>query len=77
MEKTKVETTADVLVRAFEMADDIEHVIVIYQRKKPSDSPTGAIVGFVESNELTIRDANFMADAYKSWLWSSMEKDED
>lgn len=76
MEKNKVETTADVLVKAFEMADDIEHVIVIYQRKVDHPSPNGAHVGFVESNELTIRDANFLVDAYKSWLWSSMEKED-
>ncbi len=77
MKETKVETTADVLMRAFEMADEIEKVIVIYQRKVDNPSERGNYLGCIESNDMTIETANFLADSYKAWLWSAIRADVD
>lgn len=70
MKDTKVETTADVLVRAFEMADEIENVIIIYERKKENPSARGNFLGCIESKDMTLERANFLVDSYKVWLWS-------
>lgn len=77
MAKTRVETAADVIVKAMEMSDDMEHVLIIYQRRSDSPSPKGGYLGFIESSQMKLETANFLADSYKHWLWSAMQSDDD
>ena len=77
MEKNKVEHASDVLIKAMEMSDDLENVIVIYRRKAANPTPKGAFLGFIESDQMTLETANFMIDSYKHWLWSAMCADKE
>lgn len=76
MERRKVEHAADVIIKAMEMSDELEHVIIIYQRKTENPSPKGAWLGFIESDHTKLETANFMVDSYKHWLWSALTSDD-
>ena len=57
------------------MSDDIEHVIIVYQRKKDNPSEKGNYLGCIESNDMTMETCNFLIDSYKAWLWSAIRAD--
>jgi hypothetical protein len=53
-------------MEALEHAENMEHVIILYQNKKEVDTP----MGFITTDETEIATANYMIDSFKSWIFT-------
>lgn len=53
-------------MEALENAENMEHVIILYQNKKECEQSTG----FVTTQDTEIATANFLIDTFKCWLFT-------
>jgi len=69
MDHEQIDSIVDIAATIASKADDIEEVLVIYVRK--SDGK-----GYSLDNGLTVAQANFLVDKWKTWLFSCMAKED-
>jgi len=70
MNHEQIDKVVDLAANLAGKADDIDEVLVIYIRK--SDGK-----GFSLDNGLTVAQANFLVDKFKTWMFSCMAKEDD
>lgn len=70
MNHEQIDKVVDLAANIAGKADDIDEVLVIYIRK--SDGK-----GFSLDNGLTVAQANFLVDKFKTWMFSCMAKEDD
>lgn len=64
MKRINKDTATDCLLEAMEHADEMQHVIVIYETKEGNKNTHGAIV----TKDSTLAQLGFLLDVTKSWL---------
>jgi hypothetical protein len=67
------DTATDCLLEAMEHADEMQHVIVIYETKEGNNNTHGAIV----TKDSTLAQLGFLLDVTKSWLISMCSVSDD
>lgn len=61
-------SVTEALLSTLEIAEEIEHVVIIYQTKKDSKEPSG----FNANDEQEIATSNYLVDGYKAWLFKNI-----
>ena len=69
MQSEQIDSVVDLAATIASKADDIEEVMVLYTLK--SDGK-----GYSLDNGMTVAQANFLVDKFKTWLFSCMAKEE-
>jgi hypothetical protein len=62
--RTNFQDVTETLVRAMERAEEMEHVVVLYQAKES----TGRTGGIFTQNDVTLSQMNWLFDLGKAWL---------
>lgn len=73
MKRINKDTATDCLLEAMEHADEMQHVIVIYETKEGNNNTHGAIV----TKDSTLAQLGFLLDVTKSWLISMCSVSDD
>lgn len=73
MERIKVSTVTEALMKAMEQADDLEHVVVIYQRKK--DTEKRFSLGYYADADVELQTLNYLLDTLKFYLLGRIVED--
>ena len=55
-------------MKAFEQAEDMEFVVILYQNKKECETTAG----FITDQSATIADTNYLIDHFKAWLFQTL-----
>lgn len=63
LKRVSCTTVTEALIAATEEAEDMGHVLIIYERAN------GDPGGIVCDNSLTVRDANWLLDLAKRYIW--------
>jgi len=66
MKRINKSSVTDSLLEALENAENMEHVIILYQNKKDQESP----MGFITTEDTEVATANYLVDSFKSWLFT-------
>ncbi len=64
MQRIKCNSVTEALVDAMEKADEMEHVLILYQTKREYDKNSGSF----NDASLTINEANWIIDKFKYWM---------
>jgi len=70
MQSEQIDSVVDLAATIASKADDIEEVMVLYTLKSDGKS-------YSLDNGMTVAQANFLVDKFKTWLFSCMAKDDD
>ena len=70
MQSEQIESIIDLAATIASRADDIDEVMVLYTLKS-----TGK--GHSLDNGMTVAQANFLVDKFKTWLFSCMAKEDE
>lgn len=69
--RIQVSNNTDVLIRAMDLADDCDFILVLYQGKEGSKVGQG----FLNVGEPNLAELNWYIDRFKHWLLGSLRKD--
>lgn len=58
----------ETIAAAMEHADQMEHVLIIYQNKEDTEISHG----FFQNDSMQVQTANYLCDVFKSWIINSL-----
>jgi len=70
-ERIKCSDKTDALLKAMEMADDCDTILVLYQKNEAN----GSGQGFIHVGENTLGNLNWMVDRFQLWLLGPLRDD--
>jgi hypothetical protein len=67
MQRLACNSVTEALMQAMERADDIDHIVILYEKKKEveEDCPYGMFL----DGQTDLRTMNYMLDVCKQWIF--------